>query len=47
MEKERGAGKGFLRTTTKKGIVITNLTKKKPYPSFQLKRMGKAINYNK
>jgi hypothetical protein len=30
MEKEGGVGKGFLRTTTKKGITITNLTKKHP-----------------
>jgi hypothetical protein len=30
MEKAGGVGKGFLRTTTKKGIIITNLTKKHP-----------------
>ncbi len=36
-------GKG-LRTTSKEG---TNLTKKKPHPSSQLKRMGATINYNK
>jgi hypothetical protein len=30
MEKEGGACKGFLRTTTKEGIAITNLTKKNP-----------------
>jgi hypothetical protein len=46
MEKEGGVGKG-LRTTSKKGIVITNLTKKKPHSSSQLERMGGAINYNK
>jgi hypothetical protein len=46
MEKEGGAGKGFLRTITKQGIAIKKLTKK-PHPSFQLERMGWAINYNK
>jgi len=30
MEKEGGVGKGFLRTTTEKGIAITNFTKKNP-----------------
>jgi len=30
MEKEGGAGKGFLKTTNKEGIAITNLTKKTP-----------------
>jgi len=30
MEKEGGAIKGLLRTTTKQGIVIKNLTKKTP-----------------
>ncbi len=45
MEKEGGVGKG-LRTTSKEGIVITNLTKK-PHPSSQLERMGGAIIYNK
>jgi hypothetical protein len=43
MEKEGGVGKG-LTTTSKEGIAITNLTKKKPHPSFQLERMGGAIN---
>jgi len=30
MEKEGGACKGLLRTTTKEGIAITNLTKNNP-----------------
>jgi hypothetical protein len=29
-EEKGGASKGFLRTTTKEGIAITNLTKKNP-----------------
>jgi hypothetical protein len=45
MEKEGGASKG-LRTTSKEGITITNLTKKSPF-IFQLKNMGGEINYNK
>jgi hypothetical protein len=36
MEKEGGAGKG-LKTTIKKGIAITNLTKKNPTHPLHLK----------
>jgi hypothetical protein len=42
MENEGGACKGLM-TTIKKGIVITNLTKKKPHPSSPLERMGGVI----
>jgi hypothetical protein len=44
MEQEGGAGKGFLKTTTKEGITITKFTKK-THPSSQLERMSGAINY--
>jgi hypothetical protein len=42
MENEGGACKG-LKTTIKKGIVITHLTKKKPHPSSLLEKMGGVI----
>jgi hypothetical protein len=39
MEKEGGASKGFLRTTNKEGIAITNLTKKTP-PILSIRKDG-------
>jgi hypothetical protein len=39
MEKEGGVGKGFLRTTIKEGIAITNLTKETP-PIFSIREDG-------
>jgi hypothetical protein len=42
MEKEGGVGIG-LKTIIKKGITITNLTKRKPQPPFQVERMGVVI----
>jgi hypothetical protein len=38
----RWAGRG-LKSIIKEGIVITNLTKKKPHPSSPLERMGGVI----